>query len=201
VQDGQRPITQRRGADIVPAMPYGDVTFTREKLYEEVWTRPVTQLAKEIGVSDVALAKICRKLNVPVPARGYWAQVAAGQSPKRPALPTPTATTPQSHVSRLWRAPEGAVAPTITEDDAPSVTVSPTLENPHRLIRTSRAYLQRAAKGYDSRVRPKDQVLGSRSESRTGAWSLRSATRPARSASRVVTRSGRRSRRAWAASS
>ena len=140
-------------------MPHDDVTFTREKLYEEVWTRPVTQLAKQVGVSDVALAKICRKLNVPVPARGYWARVAAGYSPKRPALPTATATTPQSHVFRRCQAPEGAIAPTITEDDAPSVTVAPTLEDPHRLIRTSRAYLQRAAKEYDSRVRPTTQVL------------------------------------------
>lgn len=140
-------------------MPYDDVTFTREKLYEEVWTRPVTQLAKEIGVSDVALAKICRKLNVPVPPRGYWARIAAGHPSKRPALPTPTATTAQAHVFRRWRAPEGAIAPTVKEDDAPVVTVAPTLESPHRLIRMSRAYLQRAAKEYDSPARPIEQAL------------------------------------------
>jgi hypothetical protein len=140
-------------------MPYEDVTFTREKLYEEVWTRPVTQLAKEIGISGVGVAKICRKLNVPVPARGYWARVAAGHSVKKPALSAATATTPQAHVFRRWHAPEGAIAPSVTEDNAPVVTVASTLEDPHRLVRTSRAYLQRAAKEGDSRVRPKEQVL------------------------------------------
>lgn len=140
-------------------MPYDDVRFTREKLYEEVWTRPVTQLAKEIGVSDVALAKICRKLNVPVPPRGYWARIAAGHPSKRPALPTPTTTTAQAHVFRRWRAPEGAIAPTVKEDDAPVVAVAPTLESPHRLIRTSRASLQRAAKEYNCPARPTEQAL------------------------------------------
>ncbi|NLT70206.1 MAG: hypothetical protein GXX91_05875, partial [Verrucomicrobiaceae bacterium] len=40
-------------------------TVTREKLYEEVWKTPGRQLAERCGVSDVALAKICRKMNVP----------------------------------------------------------------------------------------------------------------------------------------
>src|SRR5262245_13646887 len=105
-------------------MPYDDVTFTREKLYEDVWARPVAQLAEEIGLSGVGLAKVCRKLNVPVPARGYWARLAAGHPPKRPALPTARADTPQGHVFRRWRAPEGAIAPSVREGDAPVVTVA-----------------------------------------------------------------------------
>src|SRR5262245_12691761 len=111
-------------------MPYDDVEFTREKLYEEVWSRPVMQLAKEMGISDVAVAKICRKLVIPVPPRGYWARLAAGQSPKKAALPPATPKMAGSHVFRRWRAPEGAIAPTVTDEDAPIVAVSPTLENP-----------------------------------------------------------------------
>jgi hypothetical protein len=34
----------------------------------------------------VALAKRLRKLGVPVPGRGYWARVKAGQTPHRPTL-------------------------------------------------------------------------------------------------------------------
>src|SRR5262245_63804422 len=123
-------------------MPYDDVEFTREKLYEEVWARPVMQLAKEMGVSDVAVAKICRKLMIPVPPRGYWARLAAGQSLKRPGLPARTDTTPSAHVFRRWRAPEGAVAPTVRDGDGPLVTVPPSLDNPHRLIRPGRAHLE-----------------------------------------------------------
>jgi hypothetical protein len=140
-------------------MPYDDVAFTREKLYEEVWSRPVMQLAKEMGVSDVAVAKICRKLVIPVPPRGYWARLAAGQSPKKPALPPATPSMAGSHVFRRWRGPEGAIAPTVTDEDAPVVAVSPTLENPHRLIRTSRGHLERAGREYEGRARPIGHAL------------------------------------------
>ncbi|MBM4324727.1 MAG: hypothetical protein FJ115_14295 [Deltaproteobacteria bacterium] len=61
--------------------------YDREKLYEEVWKEPVLVVAKRYGVSDVALAKACRKLAVPLPPRGYWARIQAGQVPKRPPLP------------------------------------------------------------------------------------------------------------------
>ena len=64
-----------------------DLNLSREDLYELVWSKPMAELAKDFGLSDVALAKRCRKLGVPVPGRGYWARVAAGQEPHRPKLP------------------------------------------------------------------------------------------------------------------
>lgn len=64
-----------------------DRRCTREELYELVWATPVVKLAKTLGVSDVAIAKRCRREGVPVPPRGYWARVAAGQNPSRPSLP------------------------------------------------------------------------------------------------------------------
>jgi hypothetical protein len=60
---------------------------TREELYEQVWATPLTTLATAYGISNVGLAKICRRLNVPTPGRGYWAKVAHGQSDARPPLP------------------------------------------------------------------------------------------------------------------
>jgi hypothetical protein len=63
------------------------ITLPRSKLYEMVWSKPVTELAKQFGISDVALAKRCRALRIPLPHRGYWAKVAAGQRPRRPPLP------------------------------------------------------------------------------------------------------------------
>ena len=53
--------------------------YEREKLYEEVWKEPVLVVAKRYRVSNVALAKACRKLAVPLPPRGYWARIRAGQ--------------------------------------------------------------------------------------------------------------------------
>jgi hypothetical protein len=61
--------------------------FTRQQLYELVWTGPVTTLAKSLAVSDVGLAKACRRGDIPLPPRGYWARLAAGQRMTRTPLP------------------------------------------------------------------------------------------------------------------
>ncbi|WP_125486421.1 hypothetical protein [Edaphobacter aggregans] len=52
-------------------------------------------LAKRHNVSDVALAKVRRKLQVPVPARGYWAKVRSGQRMNTPKLPRLRPGTPE----------------------------------------------------------------------------------------------------------
>lgn len=63
------------------------VIYDRKKLYQEVWKEPVSIVAKRYGVTDVALAKNCRKLNVPLPPRGYWAKIQAGAKLKKIPLP------------------------------------------------------------------------------------------------------------------
>jgi hypothetical protein len=45
---------------------------------EKVWSRPVWSLAKDWGISDVGLAKICKRHNIPSPGLGYWAKRQAG---------------------------------------------------------------------------------------------------------------------------
>ncbi|MFM0472310.1 hypothetical protein [Paraburkholderia strydomiana] len=61
--------------------------FTRQQLYEQVWSEPMTTLAKTLGISGVGLAKACRRGDIPVPPRGYWARLAAGQRVARTPLP------------------------------------------------------------------------------------------------------------------
>jgi hypothetical protein len=39
--------------------------FKRESLHELVWTAPVVEVAKRLGVSDVGLAKLCRRAEIP----------------------------------------------------------------------------------------------------------------------------------------
>jgi hypothetical protein len=63
------------------------LTLSREDLYELAWSKPISELAKDFGISDVALAKRCKRLGIPVPGRGYWARLDAGQVPHRPKLP------------------------------------------------------------------------------------------------------------------
>lgn len=69
--------------------------FRREALYELVWTAPVIEVAKRIGVSDVALAKLCRRAAIPLPARGYWARVESGQHIGTVPLPPAPAGLPE----------------------------------------------------------------------------------------------------------
>lgn len=52
-------------------------TLTRKALYDLVWSKPRTTLAKEMGVSDVWIGKQCKAMNVPAPPPGYWANLHA----------------------------------------------------------------------------------------------------------------------------
>lgn len=63
------------------------VKLTREELYDQVWNQPMRTLAQHCGISDVGLAKTCRRLRVPVPGRGYWAKKTAGYKVKQTPLP------------------------------------------------------------------------------------------------------------------
>ena len=87
-------------------------TYKREKLYKEVWTNPVVKVAAQYGVSDVAIHKICKKLNVPTPPPGYWAKVSAGG--KVPKTPLPKTNGPiQITGAKTFEGVEGK----ITEPD------------------------------------------------------------------------------------
>ena len=55
--------------------------ISREALYELVWSKPLTHVAKDLGISDVMLGKMCKEQLVPKPPRGYWANL--GSDKKR----------------------------------------------------------------------------------------------------------------------
>jgi hypothetical protein len=61
--------------------------FAREKLYEAVWTEPISTVAPKLSVSDAGLKKACSEAQIPIPGRVYWAKVRAGQTPTQIALP------------------------------------------------------------------------------------------------------------------
>jgi len=51
-------------------MTWKTTTFERHKLFDEVWSSPISKLAKEYKLSDVGLRKICVTLDIPLPPRG-----------------------------------------------------------------------------------------------------------------------------------
>ena len=60
---------------------YGQIfnVYDRETLYKEVWEAPVVEVAKRYKVSDVAIHKVCKALDIPKPPPGYWAKLSAGK--------------------------------------------------------------------------------------------------------------------------
>lgn len=78
------------GAQLIAGLNFMDTKcwqISRHELYKKVWEIPMTKLSAQFKMSDVGLAKICKKYNIPRPLRGYWAKKAAGQKVKKIQLP------------------------------------------------------------------------------------------------------------------
>ncbi|WIW88036.1 hypothetical protein K3M67_13900 [Sphingobium sp. V4] len=61
--------------------------FTRREFYDLVWSKPITHIAKDFSLSDVAIHKICRKHAIPTPPAGYWARKNAGKDAEQASFP------------------------------------------------------------------------------------------------------------------
>jgi hypothetical protein len=91
----------------------------RGDLYELVWTAPVSEIAARIGISDVGLAKACRRADIPLPSRGYWARVSAGQPIGRdPLPPTPAGLSEVIRITGTRTAPSNSRVASIRDSQA-----------------------------------------------------------------------------------
>lgn len=57
-------------------------TMTRRELYDLIWSKPMRDAARQVGLSDVGLKKVCIRHRVPVPPQGYWNRIKAGHKPR-----------------------------------------------------------------------------------------------------------------------
>jgi hypothetical protein len=131
---GSRPRTLGARASEDVEMPPETVTYRRTDLYEEIWKDPVRTVAKRYGVSDVALGKICRKLNVPVPGLGYWARIRVGQTVSPPPLPPLPPGAPCEIAHERWHPRAERSAPANADPAGPLIIVPPELHSPHKLV-------------------------------------------------------------------
>ena len=53
---------------------------SNEELTNLVWKNPLSQLAKILNVSDNAIKKRCKKLNIQLPPYGYWQRISSGKA-------------------------------------------------------------------------------------------------------------------------
>jgi hypothetical protein len=130
------------------------VPLTQDELYDLVWSRPMSQLSREYGISDVGLAKICKKHQVPYPPRGYWAKVRNGRQVRRPALPPISDPGLQRiHIhKRMIPYGDGAAAEKGREE---RIRVAEILTDAHPLVERMVKSLNSARPGQDGLVTPK----------------------------------------------
>ena len=124
-------------------MPTTHQDFERDRLYEEIWSEPVSKVAKRYQISDVGLRKICIGLDIPVPPAGHWAKVAAGKTVKRPPLPCTKG--PTTYQRSVFKDPQDdelsrRTQVKIDEDadcapEVPAITVRTTIDECMPLVR------------------------------------------------------------------
>lgn len=114
------------------------VMLTREELYELVWAIPMRHLAERFGVSDVGLAKICERHQIPRPPQGYWVRKEHGKAVFRTALPA----IPGEAVQQITLQPQDAgslhideLESVVAERQAKNRIIVPQrLNNPHPMV-------------------------------------------------------------------
>lgn len=107
-----------------------------EELYQLIWEKPIHTLSKDFGISDVGLAKICKRNNIPRPERGYWARLYAGEKIKTPPLPK---SAKRNDVIRITKT-ETIKIPAESALSNPPLVVQDTLSDAHPLVEITRKH-------------------------------------------------------------
>lgn len=139
---------------------------TREELYKMVWEKPLIRLAMEFGITGNGLAKVCDRLDVPYPPRGYWSKKEAGKPvitlklpPQRDGTPSTAAihpTPPKPAPSPAEKQAAEAVADRIRDISVP--------ESNDRLHPSVRAWIA------DHKKRQRERELENRNRRRDFGW-------------------------------
>lgn len=133
------------------------LTFQRNQLYEKAWSKPISHLVKEMGISSHQLYKICRELDVPTPSAGYWAKLRHGKKVAKPVLPESDKDT---FTLTVGETPKSFKNP---EKPAKSVLVPKRLTKPHPLVKQARENIDKKSLNRFNRVwggRPLDISVG-----------------------------------------
>lgn len=124
--------------------------LSRQELFDLVWSRPIRDLAKEFKLSDVGLAKTCKRYAIPRPERGYWQKLAVGKAPRRPKLPVAPEGMGEQVVFTIYPEapprPEPVVPPEslawIDRERAASIVVPEHVGKYHPLVRQAKDRLE-----------------------------------------------------------
>ena len=124
--------------------------MNRKDLYNLVWAKPLTTLAKEFSYSDNGIRKICKKHKIPIPKSGYWMKVKHNKKVTKIVLPKGDNT----QIIKLNakgviddnsihpNSERAALKKEIETNEKLSLTVSDKLRNPDPLIKEAKEDLK-----------------------------------------------------------
>ena len=69
-----------------------EVTFQREKLYEEIWELSLSKVAKKYDVPYQKLKYACKEADIPLPSQSYWGNLSIGNPVQKELLPESSQT-------------------------------------------------------------------------------------------------------------
>jgi hypothetical protein len=133
------------------------------------------KLAEEFDISDRGLAKICSRHQIPVPGRGYWAKVEAGQRATKTPLwkiNNPQLETVQVGGSKPFSSPDVIRSLTITRAARKAIATADASEKPERPAPAQRQPAQRHLNQHPS-IRDFSKELLEAKADKTGAVSVR----------------------------
>lgn len=110
------------------------VTLTREELHRRVWSAPLRAVAAEIGISDVGLAKACKRHSIPTPKQGYWLR----RTDRKKTMPLPPKHEDDSEVTFYIN--DSGVRPKLQKTlklEVEAIDVPRDLSNAHPLVRAT----------------------------------------------------------------
>lgn len=107
------------------------VKLSREELYKQIWTTPAQVLAEQFDISDVGLAKACKRMGIPRPTRGYWQRKEAGKEVR--TIPLPPAK-PTDKLSVEFRRATHPKRPTTPRRDLITAELLQSFDQPHPLV-------------------------------------------------------------------
>lgn len=162
--------------------------ISRQELYDLVWSKPMTALAKEYNISDNGLRKICKKLDIPLPQLGHWQKLQYGKKVK--TIPLPKDFKGEETITLNERKEETdngnnvfseyhKLLKKITEDSSLTFNVPDRLVNPDKLI-------IEAKNDFDSRKHEKYAIYRGIMSTSTGIVSVSVAPKNINRALRIM---------------
>lgn len=108
--------------------------FTRQQIYDRVWSKPMSHLAAELGTTGI-LSTFLRRADIPTPSSGHWMRKEFGNPTEQPPLPpTPSGCVEplvlDTEKQEAKRKPKHIAADLTPDLSVAQKTPAPTPENP-----------------------------------------------------------------------